>query len=203
MTSMVKLSRAQSHKKLTSQLKKKRKSAGNISLTEHIASFWGSVARIICACKHIDHILSTEREQVLLILDLIKRTDSLLQVHVSGINSNPSGCGVSFEDTTTHLMLAYLVKNNQLKQSNRKASVSSSLAGRGTSTSVTLRWYPNWEYKKLDDKEKKELGDWRKTPAWELAMKKLREDVAKKRKQARSGVAGNNSNDGNNNSGKR
>ena len=75
------------------------------------------------------------------------------------------------------------------------------MAGRGSGTGVNLRWYPIWEYKKLADKEKKELGDWRKTPAGELAMKKLREDDSKKRKKPRSGVAGNG--DGNGNTAKR
>ena len=49
----------------------------------------------------------------------------------------------------------------------------------------------------------KELGDWRKTPAGEAAMKKSWEDAAKKRKQPQSGVAGNNSNDDNDNTTKR
>ena len=65
---------------------------------------------------------------------------------------------------------------------------------------MDLRWYPNWEYKKLDDKEEKELGDWRKTPAGEAAMKKSREDAAKKRKP-KSGGPGNE--DGNDNTSKR
>ena len=119
---------------------------------------------------------------MLLILNSIETTDSLLQARVSSINGDPSVRCSNFEDTATHLMLVDPVEKNQSKQSNRKISVSSSLAGRGNGTGVDLRWYPTWEYKKLDEKEKKELGDWRKTPAGESAMKKLREDAAKKRK---------------------
>ena len=52
----------------------------------------------------------------------------------------------------------------------------------------------------LDDKEKKELGDWRKSPAGEAAMKKSREDAAKKR-QPKSGGPGND--DSNDNTAKR
>ena len=74
------------------------------------------------------------------------------------------------------------------------------MAGRGTGTGVDLRWYPNWEYKKIDDKEKKELGDWRKTPAGEAAMKKSQKDAAEKRKP-KSGGPGND--DGNDNTAKR
>ena len=37
------------HERLVGLLKKKWKSTGNITLTEHIASFQGVVARIICA----------------------------------------------------------------------------------------------------------------------------------------------------------
>ena len=114
-----------------------------------------------------------------MIINLIDTTDSLLQAHVLSINGDPSGQGSTFEDTATHLMLVDPVKRNQSKQNNRKITVSSSLAGRGTGTGVDLRWYPNWENKKLDDKEKKEIGDWRKTPAGELATKKLRENAAK------------------------
>ena len=66
------------HKKLTGQLKKKQKSTGNITLTEHIASFREIVAKIVFACKHTDHTAPTEIEQVLLILNLIKTTDPLL-----------------------------------------------------------------------------------------------------------------------------
>ena len=103
------------HEKLTGQLKKKWKSTGNITLTEHIASFRGVLARIFRACKHTDHTTPTEREQVLLILNSIETTVSFLQVHVSGINGDPSGRGASFEDTATHLMLADLVERNQSK----------------------------------------------------------------------------------------
>ena len=55
------------------------------------------------------------------------------------------------------------------------------MAGIGTGTGVDLRWYSNLEYIKLDSKKKKELDDWRKTPAGELATKKLREDAAKEK----------------------
>ena len=50
-----------------------------------------------------------------------------------------------------------------------------------------MKWYPNWEYKKLDEKEKKEPGDWRKTPAGESAMRKSREDALKRKKHPTSG----------------
>ena len=63
-----------------------------------------------------------------------------------------------------------------------------------------MRWYPNWEYKKLNEQEKKELGDCRKTPAGEAAMKKSREEAAKKQKP-KSGGPGNG--DGNDNTAKR
>ena len=96
-------------------VKKKWKSTGNITLTEHIAASRGIVARIVCACKHIDHTLPTEREQVLLTINLIDTTDSLLQAHVSSINGDPSGRGSTFEDTATHLMLADPVERNQSK----------------------------------------------------------------------------------------
>ena len=134
------------HERLVGLLKKKWKSTGNITLTEHIASFQGVVANIVRACKHTDHTLPTEREQVLLIINSINTTDSLLQAHVSSINGDPTGRGSSFENTATHLMLVDPVERNQSKQNNRKISVSSTLAGRGTGTGVDLRWYPNWEY---------------------------------------------------------
>ena len=95
---------------------------------------------------------------MLLIINSIDTTESLLQAHISSINGDPTCRGSSFESTATHLMLADPVEQNQSKQS-RKISISSTLAGRGSGTGVDLRWYPNWEYKKLDDKEKKELGD--------------------------------------------
>ena len=80
-----------SHERLVGLLKKKWKSTGIITLTEHIASFQGVVAKIVCACKHTDHTLPTKREQVLLIFNLINTTDSLLQAHVSSINGDPIG----------------------------------------------------------------------------------------------------------------
>ena len=182
------------HEKLIGLLKKKWKSTGNITLTEHIASFRGIIAKIVRACKHTDHTSPTEREQVLLIINSIDTTESLLQAHISSINGDPTGRGSSFESTATHLMLADPVERNQSKQS-RKISISSTLAGRGSGTGVDLRWYPNWEYKKLDDKEKKELGDWRKTPAGEAAMKKSREEAAKKRKPKSGSPGGDGAND--------
>ena len=135
-----------------------------------------------------------------MIINLINTTDFLLQAHVSSINGDPTGRGSSFENTATHLMLVDPVERNQSKQYNRKITVSSTLAGRGTGTGVDLRWYPNQEYKKLDDKEKKELGDWRKTPAGGAVIEKSREDAAKKRKP-KSGGPGND--DGNNNTAKK
>ena len=88
---------------------------------------------------------------MLLIINSIDTTESLLQAHISSINGDPTGRGSSFESTATHLMLADPVRRNQSKQSNRKITVSSTLAEKGTGTGVDLRWYPNWEYKKLDD----------------------------------------------------
>ena len=137
---------------------------------------------------------------MLLIIKSIDTTESLLQAHISSINGDSTGRGSSFESTATHLMLADPVERNQSKQS-RKISISSTLAGRGSGTGVDLRWYPNWEYKKLDDKEKKELGDWRKTPAGEAAMKKSREEAAKKRKPKSGSPGGENG--ANDNSAKR
>ena len=131
--------------RLVGLLKKKWKSTGNITHKEHIASYRGVVAKIVRACKHTDHTSPTEREQVLLTINLIDTTDSLLQAHVSSINGDPTGRGSSFENTATHLMLVDPVERNQSKQNNRKITVSSTLAGRGTNTGVNLRWYPNWE----------------------------------------------------------
>ena len=101
---------------MVGQLKKKWKSTGNITLTEHITPFQGIfAAKIICTCKHTDHTSPIEREQVLLIINLIDITDSLLQAHVSSINGDPSGRGSNFEDTATHLMLADPVEKYQSK----------------------------------------------------------------------------------------
>ena len=80
---------------------------------------------------------------MLLIINSINTTDSLLQAHVSIINGDPSGRDSTFEDTATHLMLTDPVEKNQSKQSNRKIIVSSRLAGRGTGTGVNLRWHQN------------------------------------------------------------
>ena len=88
---------------------------------------------------NIQTILPQLKEQVLLIINSIDTTDSLLQAHVSSINGDPSGRGSNFEDTATHLMLTDPVERNQSKQSNRKITVSSSLEGRGTGTGVDLR----------------------------------------------------------------
>ena len=94
-------------------MKKKWKSTGNITLTEHIATFQGIVAMIVHACKHTYHTSPTEREQVLLIINSIDTTDSLLQAYILSINGDPSSRGSTFEDTATHLMLADPVEWNQ------------------------------------------------------------------------------------------
>ena len=105
---------------MVGQLKKKWKSTGNITLTEHITTFQGIVARIVRACKHTNHTSPTEREQVLLIINSIDTTGSLLQTHVLSINVDLSGLGSTFEDTATHLMLADPVERNQSKQRREK-----------------------------------------------------------------------------------
>ena len=81
-------------------------------------------------------------------------------------------------------MLVDLVKKQQSKQSGYRVSVSSSLMGRGSITRIDFCWYPNWEFKKLDEKEKKELDDWRNTPAGEASMNKDHEEKIKNCKQA-------------------
>ena len=89
--------KAQKH--LSSQLQKEWNSKGNITLTEHIASFRSIVTRIVKACKYTDHTVHTvptEREQVLLMLGSISATDSQLQAHISSINGDPDGRGMSF-----------------------------------------------------------------------------------------------------------
>ena len=50
------------HEWLIGLLKKKWKSTGKITLTEHIASFRGIIARIVRACKHILTILHQQKE---------------------------------------------------------------------------------------------------------------------------------------------
>ena len=82
-------------------------------------------------------------------------------------------------------MLADPVEKHKSKQT-KKVTISSSLAGRGT-TGVDLRWYPNAEFKKLSDDQRNELMEWRKTPEGESAMKRSLEEARKKRKNNSNG----------------
>ena len=162
--------------------KKTWKSTGNITLTEHIASFRVTMSKITKACKHTTtNTPPTSREQVLTLLALIETTESFLQAHIAQINGDPNGKGSDFEETATHLMLADPVEKQHKSKQTKKVTISSSLAGRG-STGVDLRWYPNAEFK-LSDDQRSELMEWRKTPEGESAMKRSLEEARTKRKR--------------------
>ena len=184
------------HASLIVASKKTWKSTGNITLTEHIASFRVTMSKITKACKHTTNTPPTSREQVLTLLASIETTESLLQAHIAQINGDPNGKGSDFEETATHLMLADPVEKHKSKQT-KKVTISSLLAGRGT-TGVDLRWYPNAEFRKLSDDQRNELMEWRKTPEGESAMKRSLEEARKKRKHnpnpcgGRGGGGGNN-----------
>ena len=173
------------HASLVVASKKTWKSTGSITLTEHIASFRVTMSKITKACKHTTNTPPTSREQVLTLLASIETTESLLQAHIAQINGDPNGKGSDFEETATHLMLADPVEKHKSKQT-KKVTISSSLAGRGT-TGVDLRWYPNAEFKKLSDDQRNELMEWRKTPEGESAMKRSLEEARKKRKNNSNG----------------
>ena len=80
------------------------------------------------------------------LLRTIETTDSLLQAHIAQINGDPNGKGSDFEKTATHLMLADPVEKQKAEHTRKRgAHVSSALVGRGASTNVDLRWYPNDE----------------------------------------------------------
>lgn len=176
------------HASLVVASKKTWKSTGNITLTDHIASFRVTISKMTKACKHTTNTPPTSREQVLTLLASIETTESLLQAHIAQINGDPNGKGSDFEETATHLMLADPVEKHKSKQT-KKVTISSSLAGRGT-TGVDLRWYPNAEFRKLSDDQRNELMEWRKTPEGESAMKRSLEESRKKRKQNPGGRGG-------------
>ena len=74
-------------------------------------------------------------------------------------------------------------KERTSKNTGKKmAHISSALAGRGATTNVDLRWYPNDEYQKLSNDQKNELLKWRKTPAGEAAALKAKEEREKRKK---------------------
>ena len=173
-----------SHATLLIASKRSWKSTGNITLTEHIASYRSIVSKITKACKHTAYTPPTSREQVLTLLGSIETTDSLLQAHIAQINGDPNGKGSNFEETATHLMLADPVEKERTSKNTGKkgAHISAALAGRGPSTNVDLRWYPNDEYQKLSTDQKTELLKWRKTPAGESAALKAREERDERRK---------------------
>ena len=126
------------HARLNHSLKTKWKSTGNITRTENTAKFCRNVAKIVHVCKHTDHTAPTEREQVFQILALIETTYTILQAHVSNINADQLVRGSNLIETATYFMLADPVERQHTKQSSRKVSISSTLAGRGDVTGVDL-----------------------------------------------------------------
>ena len=88
-------------------------------------------------------------------IGLITAKKSLLTAHILIINGDPTGLGDSFEGTPMHLMLADPIEKH-VKGKGRGASISSALAGRGT-TGVDLRWYNRDEFKNLNQAQKDEL----------------------------------------------
>ena len=68
---------------------------------------------------------------------LIITTNPLLTAHIAAINGDPNGLENNFESAATHLMLADLTERHKVN-SKRGPSISSALAGRGT-TAVDFR----------------------------------------------------------------
>ena len=151
-------------------------------------------------CRHTVRTAPSEREMVLLMMNSIQSTDPLLNAHIAAISRDPLEFGANFKKTATHLMLADPVEKTQTKQKTRAPSVSATLTGRGQSTGVDLRQYPNNEFKKLSSKQKKELMNQQKTPAGLEAIKKGREAATLKRKAGSEVGNGGGSDDGVSNS---
>ena len=88
--------------------------------------------------------------------------------------------GSNFEKTAEQLIKADPVEKSLAKS--KKATISSTLWGRGTDTWVEFQWYNVKEYNKLSDAQKKELGDWRKSAAGQAAIKASTEACKKRKK---------------------
>ena len=114
---------------------------------------------VIRCYRHTGRTPPTKQEQVLLLLGSITSNDSNLTAHIAMITSDQTGKGTCFEDTATTLMLADptgVVAYRSRKEKRSGASISATLSGRGK-TGVDLRWYPNKEFKELNEQQKDEL----------------------------------------------
>ena len=73
------------HNQGTAAMKKPWKSTSSITLTDHISSFRGCNAMLRRCCQHAARTTPSEREMVLLMMNLIQSTDPLLNAHIAKI----------------------------------------------------------------------------------------------------------------------
>ena len=57
-------------------------------------------------------------------MNSVQSIDALLNAHIANISQDPTGFGVNFEKTATHLMLADSVERTQTKQKAKIHSIS-------------------------------------------------------------------------------
>ena len=154
------------------ELNTKWKCSVIIILTDHISTFCDKVTKINKACKHTTHTPMTENQKVLDFKDTIETTNTLLQVHIAKVNSNPNGLENNFKYMANQLMIADPVVEKKSKSS--KWVTISVIDGRGPKTGVDLRYHDNEEWKKLSRADKKEIFEWQKRQMKKQLLKLLK-----------------------------
>jgi len=90
--------------------------------------------RMVRAANHISVTVPTPQQRCIALIESIDSTHPDVSAHLSLIKTDPNGLGSNFEKTAEHLMKSDPVEKTLAKA--KKASISSTLGGRGTETGV-------------------------------------------------------------------
>ena len=152
-------------------------------MESHVSNHCAAVDDLRECSAHITVSVPSAEQRVEYLIDSITCNDATLQAAIGLVRANTNNMRNDFELAAGALIEVdpYCRTNKGGNPCTANVSAIEFNAGRGE-TGVDFRWHPHKEFKKLPDNQCEELLSWMKTQEGSKAMKKSRQDAAKKRK---------------------
>jgi hypothetical protein len=160
------------------------KGQSNYSLEKFVQCHRTAFVSMQSCAQYVEYQLPTEHTRVGYLLEGIHSSDAGLQAAMASVRLDnvPGGKRSDFEAAAAHLLPYDPVQNKRNSASKRGAGDISDLSGAEVSSfgakegigksGVHLRWHTTEEYGNLDDDQKDEIRQWRKTDPASIAYKK-------------------------------
>lgn len=160
----------------------KWKGAGNLTVEAYIAVHRNAYQHLVSASEHVAYQLPNQQTRVKQLLDGIISSDARLNAAIAMVQAS-TVMVADFEMASAHIQPHCPVAKRNLGGKRQSAEISAiegdadaeiasvgTGGGTGPRTGVHLRFHTHQEYYKLGSEERKELAEWRLTPAGKAAQ---------------------------------